>query len=96
MKRCADGTIGKIRVSNMVQPARRKTGKMAGKRTTRRGAAEPASKHNVAGKLASMIEQPFVPALELGEGAERIPGVQLLVGEAHVEWSDGRGACARP
>jgi len=30
---------------------------MAGKRTLKRGAAGPASKHNVAGKLASMIEQ---------------------------------------
>jgi hypothetical protein len=41
----------------MVQPARKKTEKMGGKRTMRRGGTEPASKHNVAGKLASMIEQ---------------------------------------
>jgi hypothetical protein len=41
----------------MVQPARKKTQKMTGKRTMRRSAVEPASKHNVASKLASMVEE---------------------------------------
>jgi hypothetical protein len=38
----------------MAQPARRKTAKMATRRTSKRGAA---SRENTSGKLASMIEQ---------------------------------------
>lgn len=41
----------------MAQPARKKTQKMANKRTSRRGAIESASKANAAGELASLIEE---------------------------------------
>jgi hypothetical protein len=46
-----------IRSKNMAQPARKKTGKMATKRTSTRGAVGVPSKENAAGKLASMIEE---------------------------------------
>ena len=35
--------------------------------------------------LTAVIEEPFVAALQFREGAERIPGVQLLVGEARTD-----------
>ena len=55
--RFPNGTMKSIPAKNMAQPARKKTGKMATKRTSRRGAVELQSKENAAGKLASMIEE---------------------------------------
>lgn len=49
-------TMERIWYKDMAQPVRKKSGKLATKRTSRRGAGSR-SKENAASKLASMIEE---------------------------------------